>query len=144
MLSRKKKLTTSSRTKKKKVSPSRKSKSLRRKLIDRADSLLQIYYRTQKLQCINCDKQADIMHHIVRKEGCAILRYDPLNLVPLCNSCHFKHHILQDPQIALSIINFIGEKQYRWLMTQRMIKQQLLTKDLQSHIEYYEYRIKGD
>ena len=90
----------------------RKSKSKRRKLIDKADRALQDFYRTQGLVCEVCGKPMNVVHHYFPKNQSSYLRFKKENLVPICTSCHFKHHRTGDPTIHDTIKQKRGQK---WL-----------------------------
>lgn len=94
----------------------RTSKKGKKPLIRKADRALQDYYRTLALNCEVCGGLSDIVHHIVEKSQCLGLRYEPLNLVPLCNSCHAKHHLAGDPNILGTVIKKRGQKWFDNLM----------------------------
>ena len=104
----------------KKTRLKRKSSSDIRKLIDKADRLLQDYYRTLALDCLVCGNRSDIVHHFVEKSQSAGLRYEPLNLCPLCRSCHARHHLAGDPEIVGTIIKKKGQAWYNKLIKLRL------------------------
>ena len=109
----------------------RKSLSEKRRLIDKADRLLQDYYRTLKLDCLVCGARSDIVHHFVEKSQSAGLRYEPLNLVPLCRSCHARHHLAGDPEIVGTIIKKKGQAWYN-----KLIKLRIKTKGVSLDTKY--------
>lgn len=78
--------------------------TLRRK----ADKLLQEFY-TQG-NCLVCNEPASCVHHYVPKGQSNNLRYDPPNLIPICQGCHFKHHTVGDPHIHNTIERIRGQK----------------------------------
>ena len=43
-------------------------------------------------RCLLCGNLTQVAHHFVHKSKSLTLRYDFRNLIPLCNSCHFKLH----------------------------------------------------
>ncbi len=75
----------------------------------RADDLMQDIERTMYDRCLVCGGPNEVGHHYQTKQSSSYLRYDFRNLVPLCNSCHFKHHIMFDPYIVKTIINKKGK-----------------------------------
>jgi hypothetical protein len=62
------------------------------KLIHKVDKALQDWYRTQGLYCLCCGKPANVMHHHILKSRSNNLRFNELNLIPLCSTDHFKLH----------------------------------------------------
>ena len=68
-----------------------------------ADSTLQNWYRANNPYqlCESCDTVKFVcMHHHIPKSRSAALRYEPLNLVFICASCHMIHHQGSDTRIA--------------------------------------------
>ena len=92
-------------------------KSLRKK----ADRLAQIKYVTLNPICLVCDGQTAEMHHFIPKSQSNNLRYDPLNLIPLCKKCHCRHHLSGDPSIVATIIKKNGFKWEENLQRRRHI-----------------------
>lgn len=82
--------------KKKKISSQQKKAKLRKK----ADKLLQTVGRKlyEEKGCLICGGKYSCLHHYVPKKRSNALRYDWLNLIPICASCHFSHHSSFDPR----------------------------------------------
>lgn len=54
--------------------------------------------------CEVCRKPANAFHHFIPRSKSLFLRYDVLNGVPLCRSCHSKiHHITKNPDDVYEI-----------------------------------------
>jgi 5-methylcytosine-specific restriction endonuclease McrA len=66
-------------------------------------------------ECSVCGEKATQVHHFFPKGRFGHLRYDIDNGVPICQSCHFKHHHIGDPRINQEIIDVRGMKWYREL-----------------------------
>jgi len=79
-----------------------------RSLEKHADKLLQEKYVQLNTKCLVCGDQTSEMHHYIPKSQSNNLRYDPLNLVPLCKRCHCRHHLSGDPSIVAEIIRKNG------------------------------------
>lgn len=62
--------------------------------------------------CEVCGQPATTAHHFFRKNNFGHLRYCKLNLIPICNFCHYKHHSLANPTIHAKIIKHRGIKWY--------------------------------
>ena len=77
--------------------------------------------------CEVCGMPLSCLHHFVKKSQSNRLRYDKDNLIPICNSCHFKIHITDDPSIEATIIRKRGWKWYDQLMKKKheMVKTNL-------------------
>ena len=89
------------------------------KLKDKADRLLQDYYRlycrNRNIKCMGCGGEMKLGHHFFEKSSSAGLRYEIKNLSPLCTSCHARHHLGGDPSIVANILYKKGKKWYNSL-----------------------------
>jgi hypothetical protein len=74
-----------------------------------ADDLMQDCERKLYLKCLVCGGPNQVGHHYQTKQTSSFLRYDWRNIIPLCFSCHFKHHKQADPYIAATIIRVKGQ-----------------------------------
>jgi 5-methylcytosine-specific restriction endonuclease McrA len=90
-----------------------------RALEAKADRLLQQHYVPINPNCIVCGGMTSEMHHVVYKSQSNALRYDPLNLVPLCKKCHCRHHLSGDPNILATIIKVKGQAWFDDLQSRR-------------------------
>ena len=76
---------------------SKAANKLREKKLDRA---YQDFFRDVceegNIPCEVCGKPMNLVHHFIEKSQCVNLRYNPINFVPLCSSCHFKIHMVGD------------------------------------------------
>lgn len=77
---------------------------------NRADDLMQDVGRKLSDTCLVCGGPNQVGHHYQTKQTSSFLRYEFRNLIPLCNSCHFKHHKMFDPHIVRTIISRKGKK----------------------------------
>jgi hypothetical protein len=106
--------------------------------LDKADKVLQDYYRTFGLPCLVCGDGADVMHHFILKSHSNNLRFDKLNLIPLCNSCHYKHHRCGDSTIHGIIQSVKGELWFMELCKMELFHRPAYTKrELEEIIERY-------
>lgn len=86
------------------------------KLAKDAEKLWQIAcYKRWGRRCGACGGMINTVHHFFPKSQCGILKFDTDNGVPICMSCHFKHHKLSDPTIHHLIIAKRGEDWYKAL-----------------------------
>jgi 5-methylcytosine-specific restriction endonuclease McrA len=106
------------------------------RLRHKADRLLQEKY-TQG-NCICCNREAQVVHHVVYKSRSNFLRYDPSNLIPLCNICHDKHHRTGDSAILASAVAKRGEAWLQDLQERRDISQKLTDEHLVEVIKQLE------
>ena len=117
----------------------KKSKNPRKTLLLKADNALQNYYRRcfSTTLCEGCDCQFQVMHHFVLKSHSNRLRFDKINLIPLCKVCHSKVHGFHGELINAEIILKRGQK---WLTTLRELEREkisLTIRDLRGIIEKY-------
>ena len=75
------------------------------------DGALQRFYTSIYPICLICEAPTDNMHHYIQKAQSNFLRYDERNLIPICMSCHTKHHKSGDPRIVETILIHKG---YEW------------------------------
>jgi len=74
----------------------------------KADAILQEINRVEHEHCETCGERNEVGHHFIRKRACADLRYDFENIVPLCTSCHTKHH-MDSPCLNVAITRIRGD-----------------------------------
>ena len=125
----------------------RKSTSNRRKLIDKADRLLQDYMRIKHRgeSCEVCGLPFQVSHHFIPKSQSTLLRFDEKNLIKLCTKCHFKiHRTGMASLITAQIATQRGKKWFEYIRTQKNILMTLKTKDLEEKIEYYTNKINPE
>jgi len=84
----------------------RKIKALKKK----CDRLLQQKYVLLNPFCLVCSAPTSEMHHYIPKSRSNNLRYDDMNLIPLCRECHCKIHQENDPRINQEIIRKKGHE----------------------------------
>lgn len=74
------------------------------------DKLLQQINVPLNPKCIVCGAPTSEMHHYIEKSKSLYLRWDKRNLVPLCRSCHMRHHFSGDPRIVQQILRVKGNE----------------------------------
>jgi len=79
----------------------------------KADKLLQEIGRQKFDTCIVCGNPMSCLHHYYPKSSAGNLRYNWLNLIPICQGCHFRHHNGY-PEIHNTVNATNGEA---WLLT---------------------------
>jgi 5-methylcytosine-specific restriction endonuclease McrA len=110
--------------------------------IDRADRALQDYYRALHLKCEVCGAPADLMHHFIEKSRSNYLRFNEINLVPLCKKCHFKHHNTGDTTIHAIIIQKRGQKWLKKIIELSRIKRlPFSVKEIIEIIDFYKKKL---
>jgi len=82
------------------------------------DSLMQQINRANFEYCEACGQKNEVGHHYVPKSQSSFLRYCFKNLIPLCHSCHFRHH-KGDPVVAARILHKRGEEWQAWIESVR-------------------------
>ena len=85
----------------------------------KADKLLQELGRLKFDKCLICDSPISCLHHYYPKSSAGNLRYNWLNLIPICQSCHFRHHN-GFPEIHNTVNKRRGDK---WLEELKQAKQ---------------------
>lgn len=116
-----------------------KKKPSLKKLKIEADKLFQSYGLKGKPICFSCrKKRAEVIHHFYPVSIANCLRYSVLNGIPICQDCHFEHHIKNNPEIQANIIDYCGME---WLAYLRDLRKKL-KKNFQANREFYEKAIK--
>ena len=108
------------------------------KIFDKCDKLYpQLRYGRCCISCLSAwrVREAEHIHHIERR-ACLHLRFEPLNLLPLCSECHRKIHDgkLTEP---------ISEQHREWLrnMANKNFKAICIARGL-TKAEYYEQQYR--
>lgn len=89
------------------------------KLKAEADRKMQDHFRRVKTHCEICGKPYQVAHHFITKSSSNYLRYEEKNLIFICQSCHTKIHLSQDPVIIAKIVQLRGEKWLDWIESHR-------------------------
>lgn len=97
----------------------------------KCDLLLQKKYTQKNPKCLVCGGVTNCMHHFIPKSQSNELRYSKDNLIPLCSSCHCRHHLSGDPSIVGKIIAVKGMDWFDDLQRRRHI----ICKNNKSHLE---------
>lgn len=112
----------------------------------KADKLLQELGRLKFSQCEVCGQPMSCLHHYYPKSSAGNLRYNLLNLIPICQSCHFKHHN-GNPDIHNTVNKKRGSHWLRDLQTAKLIPNyqcntksyyEQVAEDLKKQIQEYE------
>jgi hypothetical protein len=65
-------------------------------LYTKAGKLMQKVYRLRPGLCLgkgkSCNGVAQVLHHHAHWSHSVALRFESINLVPLCQACHYAHH----------------------------------------------------
>lgn len=86
-----------------------------------ADKLLQQLFRLNHSECEVCGNPISCAHHYYPKSSAGNLRYNFLNLIAVCQSCHFRHHN-GNPEIHNAVNRQRGDKWLKELEEARKIK----------------------
>lgn len=97
----------------------------------KADNLLTPIIKLQHPQCLLCGKDTEVAHHHVHKSKSTRLRYDFLNLINLCNSCHYRLH--QNESYWASVI--VEKKGLPWFQELNKRKDEVIKADIHYFIE---------
>ena len=94
-----------------------------------ADRATQEWGRRHYNRCEGCDAWGiDCLHHFITKGSCAALRYEPINLIPICKKCHYKIHKNNDARIVLKIRKVRGGDKWEkelWRLARAIVKPSL-------------------
>lgn len=100
---------------KKLVKPKKQKKSYYQK---KCDKRIQEIGSKVWQRCEVCGCKMSVLHHFFPKSSHSHLRYYWNNLVPLCHSCHFKHHTKYEPSIHAKVIQLRGDDWYKELLAE--------------------------
>ena len=101
---------------------------------NKADKLLQEVGRKKYKNCLICGGKYNCLHHFFTKGSSSSLRYNWLNLIPICISCHSHHH-WGHPEPHLKIVEIKGQE---WVESLRAEK----NKVVKTNIGYYKQIIE--
>lgn len=102
---------------------------------NKADKTMQEWGRNEYDSCEVCGRQMSCLHHFFPKSTASALRYEPDNLIPICNTCHYQHHTKSDPRIHATIIENRG---IEWYQNLKRKKEQII----KPNKSYYQEQIK--
>lgn len=85
-------------------------------LRNKCDALLSPLMIGRHPKCLLCEKRTQVAHHHVHKSKSNRLRYELDNLIPLCNSCHFKLH-QNESYWASKVVEIRGMKWFKKIDT---------------------------
>lgn len=89
----------------------------------KCDNRMQDVERGMFSCCEACGGSNQVGHHYITKSLSSYLRYDWKNIIPLCHSCHFKHHIQSDASIHNTVNAKRGAEWIEYIETHRRLKQ---------------------
>ncbi len=119
-----------------------KSKNPIRALRGKADRALQNFFRRAypNRKCESCGiRTFYCMHHFIEKSRSANLRFNHLNLVFICKSCHSSHHSFGDASIHARIQSRKGDEWWQELQKEsKKIISPFSKKELEEFIKIYD------
>ena len=89
------------------------------RLRNRADKLFQITFVKQNPHCECCGKRTFCGHHYVSKGASSSLRYQEINMIPVCVGCHLKFHSMHAPEMNSQTTLYRGEGWFEELKEKR-------------------------
>ena len=101
---------------------------------NKCDALMTPIAKKMSPTCIFCKNQTQVGHHHIHKSKSTTLRYEPSNIIPLCNGCHFKLH-QNESYWACKIMLIKGIEWFKLLDKQS--KKEIKT-DIHYYIQAYE------
>lgn len=102
----------------------------------KCDDLMQDIGRRLNDKCEVCGRENQVGHHYITKSLSSFLRYEFKNLIPLCHSCHFKHHKMNDPNIHNTINRKRGDEWINWIES---VRRSPIRAGVSYYKEIYEY-----
>jgi hypothetical protein len=87
---------------------------MRKKNQKDCDKLITPLAKKLNPKCLLCGAPTQVGHHHVHRSKSLILRYDPDNIISLCNSCHFKLHF-NESYWASKIVEIKGMEWFKKL-----------------------------
>jgi 5-methylcytosine-specific restriction endonuclease McrA len=121
----------------------KKTKPMKRTKLKKVSSLGTLRNKCDKLlsplivkiygKCELCGKPAQVAHHFVHKSKSNKLRYEIINLIPLCNSCHFALH-QNESEYAARIVKIRG---LLWFDTLEILKRETIKVNRKHYEEVY-------
>lgn len=102
---------------------------------NKADRLFQEVGLKDKPKCLACGKKAQVIHHFCPKNLSNALRYDLQNAIPLCKSCHFRHHTLSDPSVYEKMTANKPPEWFKYIREHR-------DKPINTTLQWYQEQIK--
>lgn len=104
----------------------------------KADKCLQEWGRRTFNRCEVCGSpEYSCLHHFFTKGSSNNLRYDVDNLIPICNSCHYKHHQRSDPTIHATVIFKRGKQWYMNLVKKKNAYKKVNVKFYKDAIDFF-------
>ncbi len=79
---------------------------------EKADRALQEWGRRTFKKCEACGGKYNCLHHFYTKGSSNACRYYEPNLIPICVSCHYRHHQHDNAEVHGEIIRKRGLKWY--------------------------------
>ena len=101
----------------------------------KCDKALQEEGKRRFKVCEVCGKPINCLHHFFPKSISSRLRYEWDNLIPICVSCHFKHHSTFNPTIHAEVIKKRGIEWYDDL-------EKLKWEIIKTNVAYYEEQLQ--
>ena len=87
-------------------------RTAKQKLRSEADQLFYKVCLKLNNRCLLCDSLASQIHHFKPKSTFGILRYEVINGIPLCQSCHFKL-TFTDSSLQAKIADIKGSRWFK-------------------------------
>lgn len=108
-------------------------------LRNKVDKLLTPWVIKKHKRCLLCPNKAQVAHHHVHKSQSSRLRYEEINLIPLCTPCHCKlHH--NESYWASKVVEIKGVE---WFKKLDKMKNEIVKTDRYFYEENYN-RIKNE
>ena len=111
------------------------------RLRNKADKLFQTLFVKQNQYCECCGARTSCGHHYISKGASGSLRYEDVNMIPVCMGCHLKFHSMHAPEMNSRTTLYRGEGWYEELMIKRQTEIKVGVNYYRSIIEHLEGEI---
>ena len=100
------------------------------RLRDKADRQWQQIFVSKNSNCECCGMPIHCGHHYISKGASGVLRYEEINMIPVCLGCHCKFHSKHAPIMNSETTLRRGEEWYENLIQKNQAK-------IKTNVSYY-------
>lgn len=104
---------------------------------NKADRALQNYITSTYKKCELCGKEVSCGHHFFPKSSSSALRYEELNIIPVCVGCHLGFHSNKSAEFIGRIISKRGNDWFQSLVDKKREIIKPTKKYYQDFIDFY-------
>jgi hypothetical protein len=86
---------------------------------NKADKAFQTYITNKYPRCEMCCSKVSCGHHIITKGASSALRYEEVNMCPVCMGCHLKFHSKFSSEMIARLVLKRGEDWFNDLLQKK-------------------------